>query len=132
MPIYPIKCDKCRFSGDVFAKVRDLDDNGRIMCPECGERAEQVWEGRNVVVHGDEYHGDQRICSDVRLAPDEVEKGRKLFGAAGASINDDGRVRFESKTAAKKFYRKEAEIKRLAQERRKERDAKGTQPDTLV
>jgi len=131
MPIYPIKCP-CGFAGDVFAKVSELDAKGRIICPECGERAEQVWSGRNVTVHGDEYHGERRSCADGRLAPDEVKRGQKLFGEAGASIQADGRVRFESKTAAKKFYRKEAEIKRLAQERRQERDGKGSGPDTLV
>ena len=31
MPNYAIKCDSCKFHGDVFAKVAELDDRGRVV-----------------------------------------------------------------------------------------------------
>ena len=117
-----MKCN-CGFTGDVFAKVADLDAKGRLPCPECGERAEQDYAAKQVSAHGDEVHGAAQITPEVRCSPEEVATLRKRFGdGTGHCWQDNGRVKFKDKTEARKFFNREQSIKRRAQDKA---DAKG-------
>lgn len=112
MPTYPIKCDKCRFTGDVYAKVSELDAKGRLLCPECGERAEQDYGRKSLGVVGDDLHGKRRNSVESGAMPHEVPELRRLYGDSGKCWQNDGSVKFDSKTDAAKFYRKEQALKR--------------------
>lgn len=122
MPIYPIKC-ACGFAGDVFSKVADLDAKGRILCPECGRRAEQVWEGRSVAVKGDELHGQARDILDLGCQPHEVPEVRRLFGESGKCWKDDGSVECADKSDAKRLFQKHEELKRQFAEEKAGKEA---------
>lgn len=110
MPIYPIKCS-CGFAGDIYAKISDLDSKGRLPCSTCGKRAEQDYSHKTVGVVGDDLHGKRQRSIEAGCNPHEVPEARRLFGAAGHCWQDDGSVRFRSKTDARDFYRAEKRLK---------------------
>lgn len=112
MPIYPIKCE-CGFKGDVVAKVEELARHGgKVLCPECGNPAEQDYSAKKIGASCDGLHGKRRDSVEVGANAHEVPKLRRLFGDSGHCWQNDGSVKFESKTDATKFFRKEASLKK--------------------
>ena len=122
MPIYPIKCPCCHFAGDCFAKVAELDELGRVSCPECGERATQNYAAKTVGVGVREFHGQSQESLVHAFHPAEVTEARETFGAEGANcIQNDGSVRFKNRAEQKQFARKWNSMETQAVAKRKER-----------
>lgn len=125
MPIYPIKC-ACGFAGDVFAKIAEVKRyKGKVLCPECGDPAEQDYANKSVGFQGNELHGTRQESMDVQAQPHEVGKLRRLYGDIGRCWQPDGTVKFKDKDDAKAFFRKDDEIRRQNREAKAEREAKG-------
>lgn len=122
MPIYPIKCSHCHFAGDCFAKVSDLDGNGCVACPECGNRAEQNYAAKTVGVGNREFYGQTQESLAHAFHPSEVTEARETFGADGANcIQSDGSVRFKDRQEQRRFRRKWQTMEAQAAQKRKER-----------
>jgi hypothetical protein len=112
MPIYCLKC-KCGFHGDAFAKVVELDEQGRVLCPECGERAPQDWSNKTIAPGGSAvaFAGAKRQSMTEAFHSSEVAEARKLFGeTCGACIRDDGTVSFKDRDEQRKYMKRKAEI----------------------
>lgn len=117
MPIYPVKC-KCGFAGDVFAKVAEMDAEGRLLCPECGERAEQDYGSKSVGMVGDELRGTRRESVEHGCQPHEVPALRQMYGNAGKCWQDDGSVKFADKSEAKSFFSAEREVRKRMKDKK--------------
>jgi putative FmdB family regulatory protein len=113
MPMYQLKCSGCQFSGEVFAKVTELDSKGRVLCPECGERAEQDWSKKTVSAGGAalSFHGGRQHSMTEAFHPSEVQEAREMFGErSGACIQNDGTVQFANRADQKAYMKRKAEI----------------------
>jgi len=113
MPNYAIKCDSCKFHGDVFAKVAELDDRGRVLCPECGERAERDWSQKTVGAGGSAiaFNGERQTSMTEGFHPSEVGEARRMFGEShGACIQNDGTVRFKNRDEQRGYMKRKSEV----------------------
>jgi putative FmdB family regulatory protein len=113
MPLYQCSCKACRFSGEVFAKVAELDDKGRVLCPECGERAAQDWSTKTVGAGGAarSFHGGKQVSLMEGFHPTEVAEARQMFGEKhGQCIRDDGSVQFANREEQRGYAKRKAEI----------------------
>lgn len=113
MPLYQCSCASCRFSGEVFAKVAELDDRGRVLCPECGERADQDWSTKTVGAGGAarSFHGGKQVSLMEGFHPSEVAEARQLFGEKhGQCIQNDGTVQFANREEQRGYAKRKAEI----------------------
>jgi len=113
VPNYAIRCASCRFSGDVFAKVAELDDQGRVLCPECGQRAEQDWSQKTIAPGGAaiSFTGQRRASMTEGFHSSEVSEAREMFGEVhGSCIKDDGTVEFKNRDEQRGYMRRKAEI----------------------
>lgn len=116
MPVYPISCSKCHFNGDTFAKVAELDQDGRVLCPECGERAPQDYSRKQVGSGNREFHGKAQESVTEWFHPAEVAEARQTFGErAGQCIQDNGTVRFKDRAQQREYAKKRNEIERSTQ-----------------
>jgi hypothetical protein len=115
MPIYPIKCG-CGFAGDVFARVMEMDSAGRILCPECGERAEQQYAQKRVSSGNREFRGDRQESITEGWHPDDVPRVQREMVANGdtEAANcirpTDGAVLFKNRQQQQAYMRAKARI----------------------
>ena len=90
------------------------------------------WRRQNAPrVQGDEIRDEkQQETPDVLMQRKEVPRARELFAPAGVGhcIQPDGKVKFGNKTEAKRYFKRENEIRNAAAIRRAEREAKGLPP----
>lgn len=124
MPLYDITCAACRFSGECFAKSKELDQHGRILCPECGERAEQNYAAKRVGVGNPSFVGDKARSRAEGWHPDEVAEVRKILPPGSAAcVRDNGKVYFRDRQEQRNYVRDVEAIRARA------REAKGLPPE---
>jgi hypothetical protein len=97
----------------VFAKVAELDAQGRVLCPECGERAAQDWSTKTVGAGGAarSFHGGKQVSLMEGFHPSEVAEARQMFGEKhGQCIQNDGTVQFANREEQRGYAKRKAEI----------------------
>jgi hypothetical protein len=119
MPIYPIHCKACHYAGDTYARVRELDAEGRVLCPECGERAEQEYAEKAVGVGNRTFTGRTKESLLHGFAASEVPAARQAFGRDGAEcIMDDGTVKFDDRKQQSKYQKRHDQLMSKDRERK--------------
>lgn len=114
MPIYPIRCPHCTYSGDVFAKVSELSD-GMVVCPVCGRLADQNYQEKRVFSGNREFHGEMQESLTEGWGAHEVPKVQKEMAEMGHTdaancIRPDGSVVFHSREEQRKYMEAKAAI----------------------
>jgi len=113
VPIYSLRCDGCNFHGDTFAKVSELDAKGRVLCPECGKRAEQDWSTKTIAPGGAavSFTGQRRQSLTEGFHSSEVDEARRMFGDTyGGCIQSDGTVQFKNRDEQRGYMKRKAEV----------------------
>jgi hypothetical protein len=124
MPLYDITCAACRFSGECYAKVAELDQSGRILCPECGERADQNYATKRVGVGNPAFVGDRARSRTEGWHPSEVAEVRKILPERSAAcVRDNGKVYFRDREEQRRYVRDVEAV------RAKFREQKGLPPE---
>lgn len=122
MPEFALHCTRptCQHR---FDSVHSMSARGaqHPRCPKCGAETEVDWQRQGTPrVASDELHGTRRTTIETRCQPHEVRELRQLFGDSGRCWQDDGSVRFEHKSDAAKFYKREAALEGQFAERKAE------------
>lgn len=113
MPVYSLHCQACNFHGDTFAKVAELDAKGRVLCPECGQRAEQDWSAKTIAPGGAarSFNGERQTSLTEGFHSSEVDEARRMFGEThGGCIQNDGTVRFKNREEQRGYMKRKAEV----------------------
>lgn len=116
MPVYARRCTKCRHTFEDYAAI---GKQHTIVCKRCKSATEWDVQGQRVSVKADTLVGSREKSVEIRCAPHEVGKLRRMFGEEGAgdSWQGDGSVRFRTRSDAKRFFRKHASLKAAKRER---------------
>lgn len=109
--------------------MREVDDEGRILCPECGERAPQRYEDKTIRDTNTVFAGSQTRSIAEGFHRSSVGEARQLFGDAGNCIRDDGSVHFGDRREQRNFAKRKEQI--LEQARAKRR-AKGQHVEEVL
>ncbi len=112
MPIYARVCRACAVRFETFAK---MVESNMLRCPRCGGPVATDFAAQGAPRMPDhDLHGTRSESLEFRCQPDEVKELRQTFGkdGAGHAWQDDGSVRFEHRSDAKKFFRKYINIRK--------------------
>ena len=123
MPLYALTCDGCGHRWDDAHPMRAPHPP----CPQCQQPSRVDWtrqDAPRTVAH--DLHGTRMVTPDTQCQPHEVRRLRKLYGdGVGHCWQDDGSVKFRHKDEAKRFYRRDAQIRRMFAEKKAAREEKG-------
>jgi putative FmdB family regulatory protein len=118
MPVYARRCQACNLKFDAFATMAQ---STFIRCQQCGGPTSVDWsDAKPPAVVKESYHGRDSIMWERACKPAEVEECRKLYEGTGIDINDKGEFSAPDKSAARKFYKREASLKKQFAEEKAE------------
>lgn len=107
--LYPVKC-ACGFCGDVVAKASEVDDNGCLACPGCGQRAPQDYAAKTFGMIARESPSLDGITKQTSMVhqfhPKDAPGIAELMGPEAKYIQTDGTVRFKTRAESRQFNQK--------------------------
>lgn len=110
MPLFLLHCPSCTHKFDVFHAM----SADHPACPRCGQPTETDHARQGApAMNRTELHGRATLSHEIQMQPHEVPKVRKLFGAAGNAIQNDGTVRFNHMQEAKDYFAREQQVRAM-------------------
>ncbi len=127
MPTYPIKC-ACGYAGDAVARVRDMDQDGKVPCPECGQHAEQDYSRKTINNTNTRFTLTRQRSWAEGYNPRTAREAQRLFGDRGGQCIDPltGVVTFKDRHEQQMYERRKRELSEKADRRRKAKGLKTT------
>jgi len=113
MPIYPLKCSKCKHAWEEFCQA---SRRNRLRCPKgCKGRAETNFD-KLTIRREREFFGEQQTSLEFGFDASEAAEAAKLFEGTGATIVQEGEnagdVLFANRGQQRRFRKRYAKLEK--------------------